>query len=246
MHDMIFNSLTISVLVILAVFTFIGWKKGFFRMVLSLFSLIISLVLVWILYPHIYSVLGQFRPLQEAVYGKVNEFMVEEIPGLFSDLMDTAGTAAQNDVIETLPIPGLIRDNLIQHNTATAYEALGVESFGQYLTATITSLIIQGISILLTLLAAFILLHLLMVVTDLVSRLPVLHSLNKTAGTLVGFITGYLVVQILFLVITTSSGTSWGMNLMKQINESDILTFLYNSNVMVKMMFSQLTNSFQG
>ena len=43
-----FNGLTAAVLIILAAFTLIGWARGFFRTVLSLFSLLLSLVIAWL------------------------------------------------------------------------------------------------------------------------------------------------------------------------------------------------------
>lgn len=246
MNDITFNFLTIVVLAILIVSTLIGIKKGLLRTVLSLFSLIISLVFAWVLYPHVSAVLNQFEPLQQAIYKPVNEFFLEEIPDFLAGSQDSTGSPEQNTFIDGLPLPDLIKDSLTHNNTPGIYESLGAANFIEYLSTTVTSLILQGITILLTLLIAFIGLHLLMLVTDLVAKLPVIHTLNRLGGAVAGLITGYLIMQILFLLITTFSGTSWGMALMKQIHESSILTFLYNSSAIIKILFSQLTRSFQG
>lgn len=246
MNELTFNTLTIVVLAILVISTLIGMKKGLIRTILSLLSIVIALVLAWILYPHVSNILSQYEPLHQAIYKPVNEFLNEQIPEMFSGMLESVGIAEQNTLIEGLPLPQLIKDTLSVNNTPAAYEALGVESFIEYLSTTVTSLIIQAISLLLTLLIAIIGLHLLMKITDLVSKLPVVNSLNTLGGGIAGLVTGYLIMQILFLFITTFSGTGWGMNLMQQINESSILTFLYNSSTMIKMALSELTLSIEG
>jgi len=241
----IFNLLTIIVVAILALACFIGWKKGLVRTVLSLCSLVISLVLVWILFPHVSSLLEGITPLRETVYEHVNGFLSEEIPELL-DQLPSADTSAQNELIEKLPLPEELKEKLSQNNTQNVYETLGVESFTEYLSTSVTNLIIQGAALLLTLIIAFIGVKLLINVLDLLAKLPVINAANKGGGAIVGLVIGYLIVQIIFLVITIFSGTDWGNNLMVQVNESPILTFLYNSSATIKILFSELTKSFSG
>lgn len=245
MNNLVFNSLTIIVLAILILSTLIGMQKGLIRTILSLFSIVISLILAWIIYPHVSGVLGEFRDLHQFVYEPVNEFFAEQIPELINGVMESPGSEEQTSLIDQLPLPQLIKDTLALNNTTAAYEALGVKNFVEYLSVTVTKLIIQAISLLLTLLISIIGLHLLMIVTDLVAKLPVINSLNRLGGAIAGLATGYLIMQIVFLAITTFSGTQWGIKLMQQINESQILTFLYNSSAMIKMIFTELTSHLQ-
>ncbi len=240
-----FNLLTIIVVAILALACFLGWKKGLVRTILSLCSLVISLVLVWILFPHVSSLLESFTPLRETVYEHVSGFLAEEIPELLEQLPST-DTSAQNELIEKLPLPKELKEKLSQNNTLNVYETLGVESFTEYLSTSVTNLVIQGAALLLTLIISFIGVKILINVLDLVAKLPVINAANKSGGAIVGLVVGYLIVQIIFLVITIFSGTHWGNSLMVQVNESPILTFLYNSSATIKMLFSELTKSFSG
>ena len=98
----------------------------------------------------------------------------------------------------------------------------------------------------LTLIVVFIAVHLLINLLDLVAKLPGLNAVNKSGGAVSGLIIGYIIIQIVFLVITVFSGTGWGNSLMLQINESPLLTFLYNSSATIKMLFSRLTDSLMG
>ncbi len=239
------NMLTIIVVAILALACWLGWKKGLIHTIFSLCSLVISLVLVWILFPHVSSILEGFSPLRNTVYEHVDGFLSDEIPELFEQL-PSADPSAQNEFIDKLPLPQELKERLSLNNTVDVYEALGVESFTEYLSTAVTNLILQGAALLLTLIIVFIAVHLLINVLDLVAKLPVLNAANKGGGAVVGLVIGYLIVQIIFLVITVFSGTDWGKSLMVQVNESAILTFLYNSSATIKMLFSQLTKSFMG
>jgi len=239
------NIFTLIILAILAISVWLGWKKGLVRTILSLCSMIISLVLVWFLFPHVSSVVEGFTPIRETVYEHVNGFLSEEVPELLEQL-PTADTTAQNELIEKLPLPEELKEKLSLNNKFDVYETLGVDNFVEYLSTTITNLLIQAASLLITLVIVFIAVHLLIHVLDLVAKLPVLNVANKSGGAIAGLVLGYLIVQIIFLVITVFSGTGWGKSLMLQVNESAILTFLYNSSATIKMLFSQLTASLAG
>lgn len=239
------NIFTIIIVAILAISVWLGWKKGLVRTILSLCSMLISLVLVWFLFPHVSSVLEHFTPLRETVYEHVDGFLSKEIPELLEQL-PTADTSAQNDLIGKLPLPEELKEKLTLNNNMDVYETLGVGSFVEYLSTTITNLLIQAASLLITLVIVFIAVHLLINLLDLVAKLPVLNAANKGGGAIAGLVVGYLIVQIIFLVITVFSGTGWGKALMVQVNESSVLTFLYNSSATIKMLFSQLTASFTG
>lgn len=239
------NIFTLIILAILAISVWLGWKKGLVRTILSLCSMIISLVLVWFLFPHVSSVVEGFTPIRETVYEHVNGFLSEEVPELLEQL-PTADTTAQNELIEKLPLPEELKEKLSLNNKIDVYETLGVDNFVEYLSTTITNLLIQAASLLITLVIVFIAVHLLIHVLDLVAKLPVLNVANKSGGAIAGLVLGYLIVQIIFLVITVFSGTGWGKSLMLQVNESAILTFLYNSSATIKMLFSQLTASLAG
>lgn len=241
-----FNVLTIVVLAILAISTFIGWKKGLIRMVLSLVSLILALILAWILFPHVSSIIGGFKPISEGLHGKVSEVLTETFTEVLPDVTpDSTGTENQNTLIDALPLPQQLKDSLSKNNNIDIYEALGVDGFVEYLATSVTSLVIKAISLLLTLVIAFVGLHLLLNLIDLVAKLPVLSTFNQTGGAVAGLVIGYLIMQVLFLLITTFSATEWGMSLMTQIQESKILTFLYNSSAMIKMVLSELSKTFQ-
>ena len=70
----------------------------------------------------------------------------------------------------------------------------------------------------------------------IVSHLPILHGLNKTAGLLLGFAEGVVLVWIFFVVITVCASTSAGGQLLKMTAQSSILSWLYRNNLLLNWL----------
>ena len=73
---------------------------------------------------------------------------------------------------------------------------------------------------------------------DLISKLPILHGMNALGGVACGLIHGLIILWILCIVITMFAWTEYGQWTLAQINESSLLSLLYNNNYLI----SALTN----
>jgi len=73
---------------------------------------------------------------------------------------------------------------------------------------------------------------------DLISKLPLLNGVNKTAGLLAGLLHGLVIVWVFFLIITVFGGTKIGQQALEMIGESEILSFIYNNNLLLKFITS--------
>ena len=63
-----------------------------------------------------------------------------------------------------------------------------------------------------------------------------LHGLNKLGGFLFGVLNGLMTIWFFFIIITAFGGTSWGMEVFRQINDSIFLSFLYNNNYLMAII----------
>ena len=68
---------------------------------------------------------------------------------------------------------------------------------------------------------------------DIISKLPLINGLNKTAGLFVGFIHGIVMVWVGCIILTALSSTKFGESLFILINESPILSSIYNNNLLL-------------
>jgi uncharacterized membrane protein required for colicin V production len=70
-------------------------------------------------------------------------------------------------------------------------------------------------------------------------KLPLVKQTDKIGGILVGFLQGALFVLVLLLFVSTLSSTEFMSGIVKEIENSTITAFLYESNFIGKI-FSAL------
>lgn len=142
----------------------------------------------------------------------------------------------QIKMIEESKMPEFLKTSLLENNNSEIYKELGVETFPEYVSAYVARAIINILSFVITFLFVLILVRSLIAVADLLSSLPVLHGLNQAAGAVLGIGCALILVWIGFLVITLLYTTPAGETCFGWIQESAVLTFLYEKNVLLKFL----------
>lgn len=236
------NWLEIAVGLFLIGMILYGHYKGFIRLAVSLVALIATLVIVNSAMPKVTVFLRDNTP----VYTWVQQ-SVEKTFGL--DKVKEAGAgdgvpAIQRKVIESLNLPEELKGMLIENNNNEVYQMLGVDAFTDYIGDYLANIILSLVGYVVSFLIVYIVIRLIMKALDVVARLPILSGLNRIAGALLGGIQGLLLLWIGFLVLTACSGTVWGMSLIKQIEASSWLSFLYHYNIVSKLVFSIIQGIF--
>jgi hypothetical protein len=89
-----------------------------------------------------------------------------------------------------------------------------------------------------TFIIILILLWIICIALDIVSKLPLLNQLNKTAGLAAGLIHGLAVVWLFFILITMFQSTELGQKAMGMIGESQALSLIYNNNFLLQFITS--------
>lgn len=216
------NLMLIIVLGIIILNALIGRKVGLIKIVFSLFSFIVALTLtVWIS-PSINGMLKN----NESFYQKTSQ-KVEDM--LFKGNEEKT---EQEDIIEGLPLPKSIKESL-QENKAK--QEANIKS---YVVDHVTGIVINALAFVLTFVIVFIALWVISIALNIISKLPILNQLNKMAGLLVGGLQGVIIVWILFVLLTVFSGTELGKSAIGQINDSTILSFIYNKNFLLNTVMN--------
>ncbi len=224
------NWLAIVVLVILGGYALNGHRRGFIRTVFTLFSTIIALILTSWVSP----VISKELQKNEKVMGFVTE-KVEKVL-TFSE----AGNKITDQVnfINKLPLPAIMKHTLIENNTKDVYTAMAVDNFKDYISNSMARIIINAVVFLVIVLFITIGLALLCETMDIISKLPLINGLNKTAGLLAGLLHGIVVVWIGCIFLTVLSSTQWGKSLFELINSSAFLSTVYNNNLLLKFIMN--------
>lgn len=226
------NWLLIAVIVIIAANALIGMKAGLIKTVFSLCSMIAAIVLTWWISP----IVNDYMKGNVKIYNAISEKVEKILP--FSD--DEYKESEQDAFIDELHLPKSIKDSLKENNKAKVYQEmeLGINNFKGYVCSYLTGVIINAISFIITFVVILILLWVICIALDLVSKLPLLHQINKLAGLAAGFVHGLVIVWILMILLTVFGSSSFGQEAMQIIEEDAVLSFIYNNNFLLRFITS--------
>lgn len=225
------NYVLIGAMAILLIAIIVGGIRGFIKTFFAAFSVAIALFVAVQAGPYLGKVL-QHTPMYTIISGQIEEKL-----DAYSEAQ-AEKVSQQIEEINRYPLPQYLKNALIENNNNQIYEALGVSRFNQYVASYMACLVLNSVSFLIVFLLAFIILKVIEAGLDLISKLPVLHSINLLGGLVCGVVHGMIILWILCIVITMFAWTEAGQWALSQVNESALLSLLYNHNYIL----SALTN----
>lgn len=251
------NWLLIGVGVIFLIGMIVGYARGFVKIIVSFGVTVATIVLVIAVTPKAAGVLKKYTPVDDMIRKKTISVMTPDIGEIdlsgteFEGLdLEEAGITMEDikehlgeieiprqkqiELLENANIPEWFKNGLLENNNSEAYNVLKVKSFPEYVGAYLSDIIIKMIAFLLTFIIVTILVRAVIFALDIITALPVIKGLNRFAGILVGMLIALIVVWIGFFVVTLIYNTAIGKECFKWIGESELLTFLYNKNVILE------------
>lgn len=142
----------------------------------------------------------------------------------------------QTELIENLPVPQVLKDMLLNYNNDEGYKSLQVTNFQDYLIQFTATVILNVISFVAAVIVVQLLLWVAIAALDILSHLPLIGFLNRLAGLLLGLLQALFFIWIFYLVLSMASATQWGLQLMAMVQESRLLSYLYDSNLFMKIV----------
>lgn len=225
-------AILIGVIAFLFIMYMNGCKKGFVLIALSLVMSLVALVMSFMLEKPVENFIKDNTKIDEKVCSKmevyVNKYIEKE--------MDMASGELQKDSINELKLPSSIKEKLIENNTADIKLNMGAESFSEYVAKYLTDILIESLAVMILFIVIRIVLRVVVTVADLISRLPIIRTVNKTLGGIIGLAEGIIIVWIAAIVVTALGATDIGGNLLEAISSNEILNFIYNNNLLLKLM----------
>lgn len=224
-----------GMILILLVFSIMGYIKGSLKILLSLGSLFASLILVFVVYP---TAVSKFNDtvIHDVVEKKVSEYVDDNLKLDKQNGIEHTGIEGQQKIIENMPLPKTITKKIKENNTEEEYKELKVDNFEDYVKAYLVKEMMQIISFAIV----FIVIHALMILfvglTRVLSKLPAVESLDRTLGVIIGLFEGYILILIFCIVITALSGTGEMEPIFEAINNNKILSTIYENNFLMMLI----------
>lgn len=225
--------LLIVVLVILAGFGLHGYLRGMVRVLFSLVAIFLTIGLATALTPYTEQFLRTKTPVYDMVKEKCTEHIHQQAQERKKQDTDTK---QQELTIFGLQIPEEFQSFFSEHVTDGAdklMEDMGIyEKLGDYT----ANFVLQRLSWILSFILISILLSMIVHMLDLITKLPVLKSINRFGGLVIGLLEGVVVVWLLFLIVVLCQGTEFGKEMMASIQQQPILKFLYDYNIIERLL----------
>lgn len=224
------NWLILFVLAILIFYAYTGVRRGLIKTVFVMFSTIVALILTGMIAPNISKSVQK----NDKIIALVSENIEKVID--FSDM--GSKTSEEVDFIDKLTLPSSMKNALLENNTVDMYKAMAVNNFKSYISNYLTRTMINAVVFIFVFFAIKIGLMVLSKTLDLISKLPILNGLNKTAGLIAGLLHGTIIIWIGCIIINIFISTSLGQYMYGQISSSVILSLIYNNNLLLRFVIN--------
>lgn len=187
---------------IIALFTFIGYKKGLIKVAFSLVSFILAIVVSVILYKPVSNFIINYTPIDDNIEATISERL--ESP-------DTTD-------VETENIVSNYYNNI--KNASTSVIADGISKTIINIACMIIVFVIAKIILLFFRFAG-----------DLIAKLPLIKQFNSAGGFIYGLLKGFIIIYLLLALIAIISPVVDINNIISIINSSIITNIMYNNNI---------------
>ena len=229
------NILLIVVIGIILITGVVGYYKGLIKTVLSMVTIVVSAILTSIVAPEVSKVLCENDSVYESVYDVVSENidLTEVTNELAKTASDKLDEAAQSEILDEIGMPPVVKDIIIESGNLEKFTEENSDKFAEYLYNLITDLVINASTYVVVFIVLSIILAIISSVLNLISKLPVLKSLNRMAGAVLGVVEGFIIVWLFFILISVLPGNEFMEKCNEDIQENAILTYLYDNNIIM-------------
>ncbi|MCL2397740.1 MAG: CvpA family protein [Defluviitaleaceae bacterium] len=218
------NFLDILVIATMALCIIIGAWRGFVRTVLGFANFVLAVFLTNMLYPHV----GRFLRGIDGFFSATST-SIRTVMGLDAAIY-AESRAAEMEIINALPLPAVFRDALIENNNPIIYQALGATGLADFISGFLAGIVINIISMVIVFVVIFSGLMVLTRVLNILTKLPVINSLNKLLGAALGAVWGLLLTWLVLGVVIIYLAANTQTDIVYMLENSVLAGHMHNTN----------------
>lgn len=251
------NTLSMIITIVFLIFMLIGYKRGLFRSALKLVITGLSVLLSYFFAPLVSDIIVQNTKIDDYIQRRVSiaieknvrknvedslkkEFNIvsdDKVDELTSLAIQSEPTKIQQiDIIDNLNVPKFVKNALLDNNHDQAKKEFGVSRFYDYLATYIARVIVNAIAFVVSFMLVMIVFGIISIVVSLAVKLPIVSSVNKLGGMLFGMLECVFIVWFIFILVAIFTDTAFGVWAYKEIEESSLLSFLYEKNIFMNVI----------
>lgn len=215
--------LDIIIIAVIALSIFLGYRKGLVKIAVKLCAFLIAIVVSLVFYKPVSNLIIDNTQLDEKIESTIIENGTKEI----EEKEDSNQNEQENNEKFLENVQGYVDEKVTE--TQNEFVEKTAKEISDRL---INIVVIVGLFIITRLI-----LILLVLISDLITSIPIIKQFNKLGGVLYGIIRGllliYAMLAITFLVVSISADN----NIINTIESSIITQFMYENNILLNIIF---------
>lgn len=234
------NRLFAAIAALFVIFIFIGWHKGFLRIVISFAGTIVIIIATAVMSPKLSRYVVENTGIYERTQEKVTEVFLEKL--VLPDEEKTEDRAGSEDegsgssYLKDLDLPDILKNDLIEKTASKMYQALVAVVIKDYVSVYLARIIVNAGSFVAMYAALSLALWVVVKSSDIISKIPVIKGFNKMLGALTGVAQALIIVWVFFFVVIMFMGNETGSRLLRDVQASSFLRYLFNNNFLFRFI----------
>jgi uncharacterized membrane protein required for colicin V production len=220
----------IVIILIVALFGFIGYKIGFVKTAINMFSFVVAVGLALLFYKPLAVILTEQTSIDDWVIEKVVDYKYK------NEEVKQIEVESSEEIEEDTII-----DSLSKQLPKTILEGVDIEKTKRDIKLEIAQKVSEAIMKVLSLVIIFLVVKVTLFIASIVlngiMQIPVLKQLNETLGLVFGLIMGVAELYIAFAIITFVASITDLSFVVDPIKSSLIASFMFDNNIILKLLF---------
>lgn len=228
-NDSIVWLFDIVVILIIALPAVIGYCKGFVYACLGFLPVVVAFFGSKILSPVFSKLLRKtflFDFLKQSVYQGMD----------LGKLLGEGAEQSHSSIINNMDIPEFLKGALLENNNSVVHSLFQTEDLQYYIASYIANICINVISVVLISVVFYIVMKLFLKALNIVSKLPVISTVNRLCGAAIGTAKGVFVVWFIGTVLTFFYYNELFQQFFMMLEKSHAAAFLYHNNLLLLLV----------
>ena len=227
------NWLLVVVLLIILFAAIHGACKGLLRVLFSLVSIVVLIVLVSFATPHVADFIQQHTGLDQRIAAQISDKMQASVETAAENTVESQQQGLESAGIH---LPAALQKVLVKEGVSSAENTVSQSGIYDRTGEWMAGIIISVLAFLIALLIAAIIVGLIGKATDVVNHIPLIGGVNRFLGFFAGGFQGVILVWLLFALLSIMSVTSTGGVLTDSIEKNTFLSLLYQHNLVLSIL----------
>lgn len=223
------TTLDLVVLAVILIFALLCAAKGFVKACFGFLPTWVALIGTYFLYPKAAAFLRT-----TFVYEKLRTTISQNLN--LEALISEKALQTQTELIQALQVPEFLKVKLLQNNNPVIYKLLDAETIQDYIHGFLANIGINILAMLFVFLILFAVCWLVLLALNLVAKLPVLSTLNRLCGFVVGAVQGVVWIWVFGIFLTFCYYSPWAQPLIALLRQSTLALWLYENNWLLFMV----------